>query len=329
MSTRDAKCKKKKQYHYVAPNAYQAAFVADHYDAEQVAPTRAAVVDVCAGPQSATYAMDMMGIRSVPLDERTEVDTGWGKVRNERLELNLGFEGDPDTSTYEHMRDMYHAKGVALGRLTALFFSPNCKPNCMESRKTNKYRDKQHAPLPGVDGDLARSGDEQLLDTFLAIKRILDERAALLRERNGHGLIGKDAHGDAYDAPTDDGEDDDEEPAERTDGELGSEAEAPSEHHPRDDDASTPLVAVSGRGDCDQRSDQQGDVLPFAHALDRLCPTEGYNRRRRRFCEPVGGRNCWRVSRFAAAVSAPEAATTQRAATKTSTVLWARSKTTR
>ena len=34
MSTRDAKCKKKDQYHYVAPNAYQASFVPDHHDAQ-------------------------------------------------------------------------------------------------------------------------------------------------------------------------------------------------------------------------------------------------------------------------------------------------------
>ena len=135
MSTRDAKCKKSEQYYYVAPNAYQAAIVADRHDAEQVALTRAAVADVCAGSQSVTHAMGMMGIRSVPLDERTEVDTGWGKVHNEHLELNLGFKSDPGTSACEQLREVYHSKGIALGRLTALFFSLDCKPNCMESRK--------------------------------------------------------------------------------------------------------------------------------------------------------------------------------------------------
>ena len=97
MSTRDVKYKKLEQYHYVAPNAYQAAFVADHHDAEQVALARVAVADICAG----LYAMGMMGVRSVPLDERTEVDTGWGKMHNAHLELNLGFKGDPGTSAYE------------------------------------------------------------------------------------------------------------------------------------------------------------------------------------------------------------------------------------
>ena len=88
MSTRDVKCKKRSSTTTLAPNAYQAAFVADHHDAEQVALTRVAVADICAGSQSATHAMGMMGVRSVPLDDRTEVDTGWGKVHNEHLELN-------------------------------------------------------------------------------------------------------------------------------------------------------------------------------------------------------------------------------------------------
>ena len=70
---------------------------------------------------------------------------------------------------------MYHSKGIALGRVAALFFSLDCKPSCMESRKTKKYRYEHHAPLPGADGDLARLGDEQLLDAFLLIKRILDD----------------------------------------------------------------------------------------------------------------------------------------------------------
>ena len=62
--------------------------MADHHDAEQVALMCVAMADICAGSPSATHAIDMMGVRSVPLDDRTEVDTGWGKVHNEHLELN-------------------------------------------------------------------------------------------------------------------------------------------------------------------------------------------------------------------------------------------------
>ena len=58
---------------------------------DQVALTRGVVADVCAGSQSATHAMDMMGVCSIPMDERTQVDTGWGVVRNEHLELNAGL----------------------------------------------------------------------------------------------------------------------------------------------------------------------------------------------------------------------------------------------
>jgi hypothetical protein len=62
MSARDFKCKKKEQYHYVAPNAYQAACVAELRDADQVALTRGVVANVCTGSQSTTRAMDMMGV---------------------------------------------------------------------------------------------------------------------------------------------------------------------------------------------------------------------------------------------------------------------------
>ena len=79
--------------------------------------------------------MGMMGVRSVPLDDRMEVDTGWGKVHNEHLELNQGFEGDPGTSAYVQLRGVYHSKSIALERVAALFFSLDCKPNCMESQR--------------------------------------------------------------------------------------------------------------------------------------------------------------------------------------------------
>ena len=262
MSSRDAKCKKKEQCHYGAPNAYQASFIADHHDAEQVALTCAVMADICAGSQSATHAMGMMGVRSLPMDERPEVDTGWGMVHNDYLELNLGFAGDPGTSAFEQMRNVCHSKVIATGRLRALFFSLDCKPNCMESRKQSKYRDEHHAPLPGVAGDLARSCDEQLLDAFLAIKRILDERAVLV-ERNAHGLGGEETHEDAYDAPTD-GEDGDAEPAEQTDDAMGDEAEAPSEDFPSDDDAFVPPAAVSGGG---------LPVTRAATSMTKCCPS--------------------------------------------------------
>ena len=62
----------------MAPNAYQAAHIADHHDAEHVALSLASVAGICAESQSATHAMSMLGVSSVPLDDRTEVDTGWG-----------------------------------------------------------------------------------------------------------------------------------------------------------------------------------------------------------------------------------------------------------
>ena len=85
----------------MAPNAYHAGYVAEFHDTDQVALTRGVVADICADSQSATHAMEMMGVQSVPMDERTHVDTGRGTVRDGYVELNAGFEDDPGTSAYE------------------------------------------------------------------------------------------------------------------------------------------------------------------------------------------------------------------------------------
>ena len=129
MSSRDLKSKKPEQYHYVAPNAYQAGYVAEFHSLDQVALTRGVVADVCAGSQSATHAMEMLGVSSMPMDERTHVDTGWGVIRNEHVELNAGFAHDPGTSAYEQMRGVCHSRDVAVGRLNAVYVSIDCKPN--------------------------------------------------------------------------------------------------------------------------------------------------------------------------------------------------------
>ena len=71
----------------------------------------------------------------------------------------------------------------------------------MESQAKGKYRDKQGRPLPGADGDLARSCDDQLLDAFRAVKRIAEERKLLFEQRDRERERGLD---DAYGASTDD-----------------------------------------------------------------------------------------------------------------------------
>ena len=134
------------------------------------------------------------------------------------------------------MCDVAYSKNVATGRLAALFFSLDCKPNCMESREKCTHRDEHHAPLlPGVAGDLARSCDEQLLDAFLAIKRIVDERSGLI-ERNARVLESEEVDEVVYDEPTD-GKDGDAESAARGRVAKDDQAEPPSEAYPSDDDA--------------------------------------------------------------------------------------------
>ena len=220
------------------------------------------------------------------MDEWTAVDTGWGMVHNDHPEPNAGFTGDPGTSAYEQLRRICHSKGVATGRLSALFFSFDCKPTCMESQTKSKYRDEHSAPLPGAAGDLARSCDEQLLDAFLAIKRILDERALLVDCRDCEREREESAES-AYDAPTG-GEEESHgnvESAQQASSTSGYEADAQSDGHMTDDEASAPPAAVTGGTDCDQSGDQQGHVLPFGHGSSLICPTEGCNRHRRRYFE--------------------------------------------
>ena len=74
-----------------------------------------------------------------------------------------------------------HSRDVAVGRLNAVYISIDCKPNIMESQAKGKYRDKQGKPLPGADGDLARSCDDQLLAAFCAVTRIAEERKLLIK----------------------------------------------------------------------------------------------------------------------------------------------------
>ena len=135
------------------------------------------------------------------MDERTHVETGWGMVHNEYVELNAGFAHDPGTSAYEQMRDVCHSWGLAVGRLNAAYISIDCTPNIMESQAKGKYRDKQGRPLPGAGGDLARSCDDQLLGAFRAVKRIAEERKLLFEQRDREREHELD---DAYGASTDD-----------------------------------------------------------------------------------------------------------------------------
>ena len=204
------------------------------------------------------------------MDERQAVDTGWGMVYNEHLELNAGCAGDPGTSAYEQMRSICHSKDVATGRLNALFFSLDCKPNCMEPQAKSKYRDEHNAPLPGAAGDLSRSCDEQLLDDFLAIKRLLDERA-LLVERCGREFGLEETAESAFDVSTDgeEGPLGDEGSAQQESSAPGNEADAQSDGHMTDDDASA-LPAADTGGACGQSGDQQGHVGPCVASRTRL-----------------------------------------------------------
>ena len=145
--------------------------------------------------------MDMLGVSAMPMDARTRVDTGWGVVHNERLELNAGFAHDPGVSAYDQFREVCHAKGVAMGRTNAVYVSIDCKPNIMNAQAKGLYRDKRGRPLPGADGDPARDCDDQLLDFCRCVKRMDDERKALLEQRDRD-----DSAMDAdFDAPIGDG----------------------------------------------------------------------------------------------------------------------------
>ena len=246
---------------------------------DQVALSRGVVADVCADSQSATRAMDMMGVPSMLMDERTQVDTGWGMIRNEHLELNAGFAHDPGTSAYEQMREVCHSRDVAVGRLHAVFLSLDCKPNCMESQVKGKYRGKQNKPLPGVDGDLARSCDEQLLDVFLAVKRIAEERELLIERRDRERE--REELGSAYDASTDDEAEthDDVESEQQASDADGDGLDAPSDGHMPDDASALPESGSDGDGY--NSGDQQGHVLPFGYDPILICLAPGCSRCRR------------------------------------------------
>ena len=121
----------------------------------------------------------------------------------------------------------------------------------MESQAKSKYRDVHNAPLPGAAGDLARSCDEQLLDVFFAIKRILDERALLVERRDRE--FGREGSAESVCDVSTDGEEEplgDEESAKQECSASGNEADAQSDRHMTDDDASALPSAVTGGADC-------------------------------------------------------------------------------
>ena len=131
-----------------------------------------------------------------------------------------------------------------------------------------------------MTGDLASSCDEQLLDVFLAVKRISDERALLIERRGREGERGGSES--VYDVSTD-GEAErhgDEESEQQASGASGDEADAQSDGHMSADDASALPESDSGGVDCDS-GDQQGHVLPFGYDPSLICQTPGCNRRRR------------------------------------------------
>ena len=183
----------------MAPNAYQAAFVADHHDAEHVVLTRVVVADICAGSQSATHAMGMLGVWASllgPLMAARRSTRDGGPCATSTLssiKVSRGVRRRQPTSSCVTCI----TRRASRWDLSQRSFLLDCKPNCMESRKKNKYRDEHHTPLPGAEGDLARSCDEQLLDAFLLMKRTLDKRAALLRSRDDRRADEESSHGPA------------------------------------------------------------------------------------------------------------------------------------
>ena len=122
--------------------------------------------------------------------------------------------------------------------------------------------------------------DEQLLDVFLAVKRIAEERELLIerrdRERESEELD------NAYDASTNDEAErqDDVASEQQASGAGDDELDAPSDGHMSGDDASALPESGSGGDGCDS-SDQQGHVLLFGYDPILICLTPGCNRRRR------------------------------------------------
>ena len=79
---------------------------------------------------------------------------------------------------YDVVRSTHHSHRIAMSRVNAITLSSDCAKNCTSA--TSDHRDDGGRPLPGSNGDTARSADRVVISTLMFVYRARAERDYLL-----------------------------------------------------------------------------------------------------------------------------------------------------
>ena len=81
-------------------------------------------------------------------------------------------------SIYGVVRSTLHSNRIAMSRVSTITLSSDCATNCTSA--ASDHRDDNGRPLPGSDGDTARSADKVAINTLKFVHRARAERDYLL-----------------------------------------------------------------------------------------------------------------------------------------------------
>ena len=160
--------------HYLDPQPQLALIIADHANTTEQQRARMVNVDICAGSQSQRRGNALVNIRTESFDERTSVTAAGGRV----VTNNYIDASSDDPSMYDVVRSALHSQQVAMSRVNVVTLSSDCATNCTSAASDS--RDARGRPLPGTEGNVARTAGKVVLSTLRFLHRARAERDYLL-----------------------------------------------------------------------------------------------------------------------------------------------------
>ena len=130
--------------------------------------------DICSGSQSQRRGRGnlLLNLETVRFDQRTQVTaTGGQLLTNVFIDASVG-------TIYDVVRSALHSNRIAMSRVSTITLSSDCTTNCTSA--ASGHRGDNGRPLPGNDGDTARSADKVAINTLKFVHRARAERDRLL-----------------------------------------------------------------------------------------------------------------------------------------------------
>ena len=158
--------------HELDPQLQIALIVADHGTTTEQQRTRMANVDICSGSQSQRRGNLLLNLETMCFDQRTQVMATGGQL------LTNVFIGASVGTIYDVVRSALHSSRITMSRVSTITLSSDCATNCTSA--ASDHRDDSGRPLPGSDGDTARSADKIAINTLKFVHHARAERDYLL-----------------------------------------------------------------------------------------------------------------------------------------------------